>query len=245
VRRYKIIIEYVGTGLSGWQRQANSLSVQQLIEEAIYKFSGENVTVFSAGRTDAGVHAIAQVAHFDLTEYHDPFRVMQAINHFLRPYAIGVVDSLAAPEGFHSRFDAKARYYKYKVISRPGKLVIDSNKALWIKQPLNVEAMKEAAAYLIGKHDFTSFRAKHCQATSPIKTLSELKIAQVSETINFYLSAPSFLHHMVRNIVGSLLLVGLNKWKPEDIKVALSLKDRKAAGPTAPAHGLYFLKVDY
>jgi tRNA pseudouridine38-40 synthase len=243
--RYKLTIEYLGTNISGWQRQKGLISVQQLIEEAICDFSGERATVFAAGRTDAGVHALGQVAHFDLFKYYEPYRIMQAINHFLRPNLVGIISCQNVDDIFHARFSAKARHYLYKIINRNSPIIIDSGRAWRIKAPLDIESMKIGASYLIGTHDFTSFRASCCQAQSPIKTLSQLEIKKSGEAINFYFSAPSFLHHMVRNIVGTLSLVGLGKWQPIDVKLALEAKDRKAAGLTAPPYGLYFVKVDY
>jgi tRNA pseudouridine38-40 synthase len=245
LNRYKLILEYVGTGLAGWQYQNNSISVQQIITEAISSFSGEVVVLHSAGRTDAGVHAIAQVAHFDLVKYFDPFQVMQAINHFVRPHLIGVVKCEIVSQDFHSRFTAIKRYYVYRITNRPGIVVIDKDRTWWIRQPLNIDSMHEGAKHLIGNHDFTSFRAKHCQARSPMRTLDSIEIIKDHDEIKIYVSAPSFLHHMVRNIVGSLVLVGMGKWTSDDIKIALNAKKREAAGPTAPACGLYFLKVDY
>lgn len=243
--RYKITIEYLGTGLAGWQRQDDVLSIQQRLEEAIYQFSREKVTVVAAGRTDAGVHALAQVAHFDLIKYLDPYKVLEAINHFLRPYTIGVIDCSLANNDFHARFSAIARHYMYRVINRPTSLVIDLNRAWWIRQPLDVDAMRLGAINLIGHHDFTSFRGKYCQAKSAVKTLSKIEITQENKEIRFYLSAPSFLHNMVRNIVGSLVLVGRGVWQEKNIKNALEAKCRTAVGVKAPAHGLYFLKADY
>lgn len=245
ITRYKITVEYLGTGLTGWQRQSNVISVQQIIEEAIYQFSGEKIIVFAAGRTDAGVHAVGQVAHFDLTRYHDPYRVMQAINHFIRPHPVGITSCLSVGSDFNARFSAKARHYLYRIINRASKVVIDADRAWWIRLPLDLTAMQQGAGYLIGNHDFTSFRSSQCQAKSPIKTLSQLDLTKENEEIHFRLSAPSFLHHMVRNIVGTLVLVGLGKEQPESIKTALESKNRKAAGITAPACGLYFTKVDY
>ena len=243
--RYKIIIEYIGTGIKGWQRQNGSVSVQQILEEAIYCLSKTYVTVHAAGRTDSGVHALGQVAHFDLPNYYDPYRLMQSINHFVRPYLVGVIDCIIVSDDFHARFAAIARHYVYRIINRKSPSIIDADRTWWVKAELDVEAMKKGAAYLIGKHDFTSYRAKSCQAKSPIRTLSKLDIIKDGNEINFYLSAPSFLHHMVRNIVGSLVLVGLHKWQPENIKIALEAKKREAAGVKAPANGLYFVKVDY
>ena len=244
--RYKITIEYLGTGLSGWQRQSKSLSVQQILEDAIFKFSNESTVLYAAGRTDAGVHALGQVAHFDLEKYYDAYRVMEAINYFVRPHKVGVIDCVSVDTDFHARFSAIARHYVYRIINRAGSLVIDKDRAWLIRKlGIDVKQMQEAASYLIGNHDFTSFRSTSCQAKSPIKTLSQLSIEKKGEEIRFYLSAPSFLHHMVRNIVGSLILVGVNKWEPYDIKRALDAKCRTAAGVKAPACGLYFAKVDY
>ena len=243
--RYKLIIEYVGTNISGWQYQSNALSIQQIIQEAIYNFSGETAILHAAGRTDAAVHAYGQVAHFDLSRYFTTHRVMQAINHFVRPHLVGIIDCEIVDHNFHARFSATGRHYLYRIINRSGKVIIDHDRAWWIKQSLDIDRMREGAMYLIGKHDFTSFRATQCQAKSPVRTLSTLDIVKHGDNINIYISALSFLHHMVRNIVGSLVLVGNGKWQPQDIKIALEARKREAAGATAPAHGLYFLKVDY
>ena len=243
--RYKLTIEYVGTQISGWQYQAHTNSIQGILEEAIHRFSKEKVLLHAAGRTDAGVHAFAQIAHFDLVKYHDPYKVMQAINHFVRPRLIGITSCEIVSLDFHARFSAKARHYVYRIINRPSITVIDHDRAWWIKRKLDAQLMQEAAKYLIGNHDFTSFRAKICQAKSPVKTLSKIEIVQTNTEIKIYISAPSFLHHMVRNIVGTLVLVGNGKWSPSDVKHALDAKDRALAGSTAPACGLYFLKVDY
>lgn len=243
--RYKVTVEYLGTGFCGWQRQENALSVQEALEEAIYSFSRERVVLHAAGRTDAGVHALGQVAHFDLPREYPPHAVMNAVNHFVRPGKAAVIDCHVVASDFHARFSAKARHYIYRIINRPGKPVIDEERAWWLREKLNTDAMRQGASYLIGRHDFTSFRASCCQARSPVKTLSSIEIREQGEEILFYLSAPSFLHHMVRNIVGSLVLVGRGRQQPEEMKKALEAKDRKAAGPTAPAHGLYFWRVDY
>ena len=243
--RYKIIVEYLGTNLAGFQRQKDVLSVQELIEVAIAKFSNESPVIFASGRTDAGVHALGQVVHFDLIKEHQPYTVMRAINHFLKPYQISVLHSEVVDTEFHARFSAKARHYLYRISNRAGEVAIDRDRVWWVKHELDLEAMRQASKYLIGQCDFTSFRAVACQAKSPIKTLNEIKISRSGEEVHFTLSAPSFLHHMVRNIVGSLVLVGTGAWKPEGVKQALDAKDRKCAGPTAPAHGLYFVKVDY
>ncbi len=241
--RYKITIEYLGTAFIGWQKQSNAISIQQTLEDSIYKFTNETVTVYGAGRTDAGVHALGQVAHFDLVKHMQPYKVMQAINYFVRSYNIGVIDCVIVKKDFHARFSALERHYVYKIINRPSQVIMDLNRAWWIRQLLDVEAMRRGASYLIGKHDFSSFRAKCCQAKSPIKTLSKVEITQKHEEIKIYFSAQSFLHHMVRNIVGVLVLVGRSVWNEGNIRKSLDAKER--AGIKAPAYGLYFLKVDY
>lgn len=243
--RYKINVEYIGTNLAGWQRQPRVMSVQQILEDAIYQFSREKIIVFGSGRTDAGVHALNQIAHFDLARYYEPYKIIKSINHFLRSYAVVVKHCEQVSDDFHARFSAKQRYYMYRVINRNSPLALDFNRAWWISQPLNIKMMKRSAECLMGTHDFSSFRAALCQAKSALKTLSKLDIVVNEDEIKFYLSAPSFLHHMVRNIVGSLVLVGRSIWEPSEIKNVLELKDRKFAGPTAPACGLYFMKVDY
>lgn len=243
--RYKITIEYLGTSFAGWQRQENVISIQQILEEGVYQFTGEKVTIHAAGRTDAGVHAIGQVAHFNLSKLLPPYKVMHAINHFVAIHNIGVTSCALVNEDFHARFSARQRHYIYRIINRHGNLIIDKNRAWWIKQPLDINAMQKGATYLVGNHDFSTFRAKDCQASSPIKTLSELTITRQAEEIQLYFAAPSFLHNMVRNIVGSLVLVGRNLWQAEDIKKALEAKKREECGVKAPACGLYFLKVDY
>lgn len=243
--KYKIIIEYDGSTTCGWQRQENGPSIQQFIEEAIEIFAKEKVTVHAAGRTDAGVHALGQVAHFDLKEEYPAEIVQRAVNHFLKPNPIIIIECNITENDFHARFSAKKRNYKYVIINRRAPSVIEINRAWHIHKKLDVGKMQEAAKFLIGYHDFTSFRALHCQAASPLKTIDEINIYQEDNKIFFTLRATSFLHHMVRNIVGSLAQVGMNKWKIEDIKTALEAKDRSKAGPTAPAHGLYFTKVEY
>lgn len=243
--RFKITLEYLGTNLVGWQVQNNGLSVQQVIETAIYNFSKERVNVIGAGRTDAGVHAIAQVAHFDLENYFEPYKITKAINHFVQPHLVTVLDCELVTNQFHARISAKTRHYLYLIVNRSEKLAIDYNRAWWVKNHVDVQSMKEATRYLIGKHDFSSFRSSKCQSLSPIKTLTSIVINKDGDKIHLLFSAKSFLHKMVRNIVGSLILVGLKKWKPYSMKYALDARNRALAGATAPAAGLYFLKVDY
>lgn len=245
MHRYKVILEYIGAGYCGWQKQRGSLSLQQVIEDAIFSFSKEKVNVTVAGRTDAGVNAYGQVAHFDLNKYYDPRRLMQSINHFSRPHTVGVVFAEEVDRDFHARFSAKSRHYVYKILNRSSVNIINNGFMYWVRYDLDIKKMQEAANFLLGKHDFSSFRASECQSNSPIRTLDKIEILRQGDAIEIHISALSFLHHMVRNIVGSLLLVGGGKWKPIHIKEVLEAKDRKAAGPTAPACGLYFLKVDY
>jgi len=243
--RYKIILEYVGANYCGWQRQKEALALQQVIEEAIFAFSKETVAITVAGRTDAGVNAYGQVAHFDLEKRYDPRRLMQSINHFSRPHTIGVVSAEEVDPEFHARFSAKSRHYVYKILNRPAVNVINKGLQHWVRSDLDVNKMQEAANYLLGKHDFSSFRASECQSNSPIRTVDKIDFIRDGENIEIRVSALSFLHHMVRNIVGSLILVGEGKWQPIKMKEVLEAADRRAAGPTAPAHGLYFVQVDY
>ena len=241
--RYKINLEYDGTDLIGWQTNQDGPSVQSLVEDAIFKFCGENVEVYSAGRTDAGVHAISMVAHFDLSRDQDEQTVMRAMNFYLVNKPVAVLSCEKVSDDFHARFSCVARHYKYVVINRGAPVVLDKNRVWWVPQKLDVDAMKTAAQKLIGKHDFTSFRAAQCQAKSPIKTLDSVSITQNGEEIIFKFSARSFLHHQVRNMVGTLVEIGMGK--PYDIDKIFDAKDRSAAGITAPASGLYFVAADY
>lgn len=243
--RFKLTIEYDGTGYHGWQRQNNLPTIQGEIEAAIKNVVQKSVDLSIAGRTDAGVHALAQVAHVDIETGISPDKLRLAINHFLAHKGIAVLNCEHAPDDFHARFNAKARSYTYKIINRRAPLTLDKNRAYHIARPINVLAMQKAALYLLGTHDFSTFRDSECQAQSPIKTLDILEIFQHKENITIFCKSKSFLHHQVRNMVGSLCLVGLDKWTPEDLKKALEEKDRTKGGPTAPACGLYFVSVDY
>jgi tRNA pseudouridine38-40 synthase len=245
VYRYKITLEYLGAGYCGWQRQKESLSLQQIIEEAILSFSKIKVTLVVAGRTDSGVNAYGQVVHFDLEKYYDPRRLMHSINHFARSHTIGVVAAEIVDSEFNARFSAKARHYVYKILNRDAINVINKSLQTPIRHKLDVDAMQKAANYLLGYHDFTSFRASECQSKSPMKTIDKIEIIRHGDTIEVHVSALSFLHHMVRNIVGSLLMIGNGTWPVEKMQEILEAKDRKVAGPTAPPEGLYFLKIDY
>lgn len=243
--RYRLIVEYDGADFVGWQRQENGLAVQQVIEEAILSFCGERVTTFAAGRTDAGVHALGQVVHFDLAREAEPDTVRDAINFHLRPAAVAVRTAERAADDFHARFSAVGRAYLYRIANRRAPLALDRGRAWWVPVPLDAEAMHAAAQGLIGRHDFSSFRAAECQADLPVKTLSAIEVAQNGDEILVTARARSFLHHQVRNMVGTLKRVGEGKWSAEDVARILAARDRAAAGPTAPACGLYLTEVFY
>ena len=243
--RYKLTIEYDGTGLVGWQRQANGLSVQEVLETAFERFCGERLTVFGAGRTDAGVHALAQVAHVDLAREADPEVIRSAINHHLRPHAISVIEATPAPPGFDARLSARNRRYLYRILNRRAPPALQRGRVWHVAPPLNPAAMQEGARHLVGHHDFSTFRDSLCQAKSPVKTLDVLDVTTDGEEIHIAARARSFLHHQVRNMAGTLKLVGLGQWSPEDVATALAARDRRAGGPTAPAEGLALVGVEY
>ena len=243
--RYRLTLEYDGGPFAGWQRQDNGPSVQGALEEAIFKLSGESVTVTGAGRTDAGVHAFGQVAHFDLAKEFPPDTIRDALNHHLRPAPIAVLDAAVATEDFHARFSATARHYLYRILCRRSPPALERGRVWHIVRELDAEAMHAAAQTLIGQHDFTTFRAAECQAKSPLKTLDRLDVARAGEEIHINASARSFLHHQVRSMAGTLKLVGEGKWKPREVASALAAKDRARCGPVAPPEGLYLVRVDY
>ncbi len=243
--RYRIIVEYDGAPFVGWQVQANGPSVAGAIAEAIAKLTGRETPVHGAGRTDAGVHAFAQVAHFDLDAEWDALRLREALNALVRPNPIAVLAGEPVTAGFHARHSAVARHYLYRIVSRRAPLALELGRAWHVNQPLNHEAMQEAARHLLGRHDFTTFRSVECQAASPVKTLDALTVARHGEAVEIAATARSFLHNQVRSMVGSLKLVGDGKWQPLDVKRALEAKDRSACGPVAPPHGLYLVRVDY
>lgn len=243
--RYKLTIEYDGGGFVGWQRQDNGRSVQQVLEEAVHAFCGETVTVHGAGRTDSGVHALGQVAHIDLVRAADADTVRDAVNFHLKPAPVTILAAEPVDDDFHARFSARVRLYRYRILNRRPAPALDRGRVWWVPVPLDAEAMAEAARALLGRHDFTSFRATLCQAKSPIKTLDGLSVARLGEEIVVEARARSFLHHQVRNMVGTLKLVGEGKWKTADVARALAARDRSAAGPTAPAEGLYLVEVLY
>lgn len=247
--RFKLIIEYKGTNYAGWQIQGQGeRTIQGCIEDAIFKFSSQRVRLTGAGRTDSGVHARGQVAHFDFdNSRHEMggYELAKAINAFLRDESIAVVAAEAVDEEFHARFGAKKKLYTYSILNRHAKPAIDDELVWHVGRELDVEAMQKAADYLIGTHDFTSFRAAMCQAKSPIKTVDELKIEKSGDFLFIHAFGQSFLHHMVRNIAGTLVLVGEGKWTPEDVRSALQAKERAAAGITAPPEGLCLIYISY
>ena len=243
--RYKAIIEYDGSGFVGWQCQATGPSIQQSIEEAIEKFCAEKVVVHGAGRTDAGVHALGQVAHFNLEKEAEIERVRAAINFHLKPAPIVLVSVEEVGSDFNARTSARHRAYLYRIMNRRAPPALDKGRAWHVPQALDVAAMHEAAQVLVGKHDFTTFRASLCQAKSPVKTLDRLDVVRDGDMVNVHAEARSFLHHQVRNMVGTLNLVGQGKWSAEDVRQALDARDRSAGGPTCPPDGLYLMKVGY
>ena len=246
--RYKIEIEYDGTDFCGWQRQRNGISIQESIEDAITKFSFENTKVVGSGRTDAGVHAVNQVGHFDLDKKFDSEVIVRAINHFLKPRKIGILNCQIVEQDFHARFSAINRSYVYRIINRKSVVVMDKSRCWWVKNELNLENIICASKYLVGKHDFTSFRASCCQAKSPFRTVNSINIEKIAsyDEIRVVISARSFLHHMVRNIVGTLIMdFGIKNTEPNKMKSIIDSKLRQNAGVTAPACGLYFLGADY
>jgi len=243
--RYKLVVEYDGGGFVGWQRQDNGPSVQAAIEQAVHGFCGETVTINAAGRTDAGVHALGQVVTLDLVKDARPDTLRDALNAHLRPAAVAVLSAEVVDPDFHARFSAKRRAYRYRIVNRRAPLALDKGRAWFVPQPLDAAAMHDAAQVLIGKHDFTSFRASECQAKSAVKTLDALEVTRTGEVISITVRARSFLYNQVRILAGTLKLVGEGKWTRADLAAALAARNRAAAGPTAPSEGLYFLGVEY
>ncbi len=243
--RFRLLVEYDGTGYVGWQRQDNGPSIQQAIEEAIFAFCGERSTLAAAGRTDAGVHAQGQVAHVDLARGTTAATLRDAVNFHLKPQPISILAAETAGEDFHARFSAIGRRYLYRIVNRRAPLALERNRAWWVQSQLDASAMHGAAQRLIGHHDFTSFRSSICQAASPLKTLDRLDVERLGEEIRIHAAARSFLHHQVRNMAGTLKLVGEGRWSADDVAAALAARSRSAAGPTAPAEGLFLVEVRY
>jgi tRNA pseudouridine38-40 synthase len=243
--RYKLVLEYDGGPFAGWQRQDNGPSVQAALEDAVFKLAQERVTATGAGRTDAGVHARGQVAHFDLVKEFPADTVRDALNAHLRPAPISVLEASIAVPAFHARFSAVARHYEYRVLCRRAPPALDRGHIWHVGRALDVETMARAARALLGTHDFTTFRAAECQAKSPVKTLDRLDVAKQGDEIVFYAAARSFLHHQVRSMVGTLKLVGEGKWTDANVARALAACARAQCGPVAPPEGLTLLRVDY
>jgi tRNA pseudouridine38-40 synthase len=243
--RYKLTIEYDGTPYVGWQMQDNGPTIQGALTDAIAAFTGERVTVHGAGRTDAGVHALGQVAHVDLARDWDSDNVRDAMNFHLRPQPIAVLSAEPVADTFDARFSATKRHYLYRISNRRADLALEQNRAWRVPRPLDTAAMHAAAQKLIGKHDFTTFRSTECQAKSPVKTLDRLDVTRDDDDVRVTASARSFLQHQVRSMVGSLVHVGDGKWSADDLAAALAARDRAACGQVAPPHGLYLVRVEY
>ncbi|MBN8978460.1 MAG: tRNA pseudouridine(38-40) synthase TruA [Rhizobiales bacterium] len=243
--RYRLIIEYDGGPFCGWQIQNNQFSIQGALEDAVAAINGAPVRVNGAGRTDAGVHALAQVAHVDIDKTLPPGRFRDGLNAHLRPLPIGVLAADVVPDTFEARFSAIRRHYRYRIVNRRANLAIDAGKVWRVPRPLDADAMHVAAQRLLGKHDFTTFRDTECQAKSPEKTLDQLDVARYGDEVEIVTSARSFLHSQVRSMVGSLVWVGEGRWSADDLRGALDAQDRRACGPVAPPDGLYLVRVDY
>ena len=243
--RYKLTIEYDGTPFIGWQAQDSGVSVQGVITDAVAAFAGERAAVAGAGRTDTGVHALGQVAHVDLAREWDGGTVRDALNSHLRPHPVAVLTAERVAEEFDARFSAIKRHYLYRVVNRRADLTLEQNRAWRVPRPLDDKAMNDAAQKLVGKHDFTTFRAAECQAKSPLKTLDRLDVTRYGDELRIRASARSFLQHQVRSMAGSLIHVGEGKWSADDLATALAARDRARCGQVAPPHGLYLVRVDY
>ena len=243
--RFAFTVEFDGRPFMGWQRQPHGPSVQQAIEAAITAITGESVTIHAAGRTDAGVHGLAMRAHADIAKAITPFRLMEALNAKMRDQPVAILACEIVPDDWHARFSCTGRSYVYRIVNRRPPLTWEKGLAWRVTQPLDTQAMQEAAQILIGRHDFTTFRSVHCQSASAVKTLDGLDVLREGERIDIYAAARSFLHHQVRSMVGCLALVGLGKWSAQDMRAALEAKDRTALGLNAPPDGLYFVSATY
>ena len=245
MRRIFLTIEYDGTPFVGWQRQINGMSVQQVIEDAATSMMQDEALVQGAGRTDSGVHATGQVAHIDVPDKFTANRVQEAINALIGEWPVSIIAAREVSAESHARFSAISRTYLYRILPRRQPPALDQGRVWHHRQPLDPALMNEGAKHLIGTHDFTSFRATQCQAESPVRTMDDLRVEQVGEEIHIHAGARSFLHHQIRNITGTLALVGMGKWTPDDVATALAARDRAAAGPKAPPEGLYLTAVGY
>ena len=243
--RWRLTIEYDGGPFMGWQRQEHGPSVQQVLEEALRRMTGEQAAFTAAGRTDAGVHALAMAAHVDVMKPLTPHRLREGLNALVRPQPISVLDVEEVAGDWHARFSCTGRRYLYRILNRRAPPALERGKVWHIAAPLDVEAMREGAAMLVGRHDFTTFRSAHCQSDSPVKTLDRLDVARVGDEVHIEAAARSFLHHQVRSMTGCLALVGRGQWKPQDMRKALEARDRAALGLNAAPHGLYFVEAIY
>lgn len=245
MQRWKLTLEYDGRPFVGWQRQDNGPSVQQALEEAAERLTREAPRAHTCGRTDAGVHALGLVAHIDLEKPFTADKLRDALNFHLRPAPVAVLRAEPVDEAFHARFSCSGRAYVYRIVNRRAPLTLDTGRAWHVQRPLDAAAMQAAADVLVGRHDFTTFRAALCQSKSPVKTLDRLEVVGAEGEIRVFAAARSFLHHQVRNMVGTLELAGAGKWKTDDVRQALEARDRARGGPTAPPDGLYFLEARY
>lgn len=243
--RFAFTVEFDGRPFMGWQRQAHGPSVQQAIEDAIHSITGDRATIHAAGRTDAGVHGLAMRAHAEIAKPFTPFRLMEALNAKLRPDPVAILHCEIVPDDWHARFSCVGRSYIYRIVNRRAPLTFESGLAWRVIQPLDEQAMHQAAQLLVGRHDFTTFRSAHCQAESPVKTLDRLDVERTDDRIAIYAEARSFLHHQVRSMVGCLALVGMGRWSVGDMEVARDARDRAALGLNAPPDGLYFVRARY
>jgi len=243
--RYKITLEYDGTPFVGWQEQQNQISVQSVVEKALKTYLRQETKVVASGRTDTGVHALGQVAHFDSPQKLNSRKAIYSLNALMRPYPVAIRKMQKVSDDFHARFDAQKRTYLYRIQNTAFPPVLNKNRVWHVNQKLDIKKMNQAAQMLIGKHDFSTFRAANCQAKSPIKTLDSLVVKRVGEEVQITVSAKSFLYHQVRNFAGALVKVGLNRWSLDDFEKAFRACDRTKGAETAPAQGLYFMKVEY
>lgn len=243
--RFRLTVEFDGRPFMGWQRQVHGPSVQAAIEDAAKRITGEDIVLYAAGRTDAGVHAEAMVAHLNVTKEMAPFRLMEALNAVLRPQPVAILDCTVVSEDWHARFSCIGRRYIYRIINRRAPLALDQGRAWRVVPSLDHEAMHDAAQIFVGTHDFTTFRSVHCQSSSPIKSIDRMVVRRFGEELEVEVAARSFLHHQVRSMVGCLVLVGEGKWSADDLKVALEAKNRTALGFNAPPDGLYFVEATY
>lgn len=243
--RWRLTIEYDGGPFMGWQRQEHGPSVQQTLEEALRHMAGEETAFTAAGRTDAGVHALAMSAHVDVMKSLTPHRLRDGLNALVRPRPISVLEVEEVPDDWHARFSCIGRRYFYRILARRAPPALDAMRVWHIAVPLAVDAMREGAAHLVGRHDFTTFRSAQCQSDSPVKTLDRLEVSTAGEEVHVTAAARSFLHHQVRSMVGCLAMVGRGQWQPDDMRKALEARNRAALGFNAPPHGLYFVEAIY